>query len=367
MTGSPRITVIFPLYHAAKKIPILLERMKAQRHPQFQDQYDWLRVIWIDNASTDGTAQALREALALIGSPSHHEVVVNPENLGLSRSLNKAFSLVQTPFALTCHSDCLFGQDDYVYRMLDLLERNPKTGAITGQPSIPSMEEIPFVEKVNLVANLMDLFPVKSSQDLISVGFAEGRCDAFRMDALRSAGFYDTTLRLAGEDQILAARMREHGFEVCQAPSLIYFLSVSVQQDTLSKLLRHQQRFGRAHPYILLMGKGTWAGAGDKTAGKNRQSRTLLRFSQLLATAVYFFCLVAAAFGAPYGIWLGALLGVFLMKLWIFRHHLLAVHFRLSELLRFFGAQPAFDVFYTVGLLQGLWSLTRRAEAREIS
>ena len=49
-------------------------------------------------------------------------------------------------------------------------------------------------------------------------------------------GFYDTHLRVAGEDQVLVARLRERGYEVYQAPRLVYHLSVSGGQDTVRKL-----------------------------------------------------------------------------------------------------------------------------------
>ena len=130
--------------------------------------------------------------------------------------------------------------------MLALIEAHPRAAAITGQPGLPPGARLPFVEKLNVVANLMVIFPADTANELIPVGFAEGRCDVFRVEALREAGLYDTRLRVSGEDQVLAAKLREKGYEVYQAPGLTYHLSVSAEQDSALKILRHQrERAGR--------------------------------------------------------------------------------------------------------------------------
>jgi hypothetical protein len=213
----------------------------------------------------------------------------------------------------------------------------------------------------------MDLFPPLDQGELIPVGFAEGRCDVFRMSALEKAGYYDPTLRLAGEDQVLAGKMRSHGFRICQAPHLKYYLSVSVQQDSLAKLPQHQRRFGRAHPYILLRHRDARQGAVGDQAGGNRNVRTWLSAQQLLATGGYFLCLVLALLGAPWGIWLSPLVALFGLKLLFFARHFREVRFTAREIVIFFAYQPVLDVCYAWGLLEGLWTLARRQGTGEIS
>src|SRR5947209_6891015 len=104
--NTPEVTVIFPLYQAADKVEAILASLLEQRHPSQARQEEWLRAIFIDNASTDGTATTLRQALSRAGNPRHVEVVENPQNIGLARSLNRAFGLAKTKYVLTCHSDC---------------------------------------------------------------------------------------------------------------------------------------------------------------------------------------------------------------------------------------------------------------------
>ena len=116
------------------------------------------------------------------------------------------------------------------------------------------------------------------------MGFAEGRCDALPHG--RAARRRASTTRpsdRAGEDQVLAARLRASGYRVCKAPGLRYFLSVSSDQDSLLKLVRHAELFGRVTPYLLIANSGTVAGVAGASAGPNRTRRTLLRALQLSA------------------------------------------------------------------------------------
>lgn len=358
-TPGPRITIIFLLYHAAAVVPALMEGLAGQTHPRHPKQSDWLEAVFMDDASTDETRQAVERELGRLGSPPHYRLVANPENLGLSGTLNKAFGLVRTPYALTCHLDCRFGSDEYLASMLELIESHPEAAAITGQPAVAREVSLPFAEKLNLITNLMDIFPAASAKDLVRVGFAEGRCDVFRIEALRAVGFYDTRLRVAGEDQVLAARLREKGYEIYQAPRLVYHLSVSGEQDTVAKLVRHQRVFGRAHPYILFRVPGSQAGLLGRQAGKNRLRRALLRLTQVAATGAYL--VLAASLVTGFSVWLGAgALGlVALAKAVLFGRHVRAIRLRPAELAAFVLVQPALDVSYTLGLVQGLWHLAR--------
>jgi cellulose synthase/poly-beta-1,6-N-acetylglucosamine synthase-like glycosyltransferase len=351
---APRITVVYLLYRAAAFVPGLVDALVRQRHPAIAEQSRWLEALFVDDGSGDDTASAVDRSLSAIGRPAHYRVHARRENVGLSRTLNEALGLVRTPYVLTCHLDCLFGRDDYVAAMAGLLDRHPRVAAITGQPAVPSDRALSFAEKVNLVANLMDIFPDPSGAELVPVGFAEGRCDAFRIEALREAGHYDTRLRTAGEDQVLASRLRDSGWEVCQAPELPYHLSVSGEQDTVARLVAHQRLFGRAHPYILLLHRTSRQGVASRAAGTNRRRRALLRLSQVASCAVYALVVAGALGGRPAWTWGGALAFLLFAKLALFARHLAAVPMNAAELLKLALVQPLLDVSYTYGLAQGL-------------
>lgn len=362
-----KITVIFLLYNAERAVERLVERAHEQVRPGMAQSSDWIEILFMDDRSRDGTWTKLQSALSSLGNPSNYRAIRNDPNLGLAATLNKAFGEVRTPFVLTCHCDCFFATDDYVSRMLDLLLSRPDAAAVTGQQAFDRSRGASFIEKLNLVANLMDILPAPSSApELVPVGFAEGRCDGFRMEALRKVGFYDTSLRTAGEDQIIAARMRENGYQVYRATRLRYWISVSDEQDTFTKQMRHQRLFGRVHPYLLFRKRGVMKGIQGGDAGSNRQARSMLRAQQLLAVASYFCFIAGFAARLPLGIAGMPLAAVLLWKFTLFARQSALVGFTVGEMLRFWALQPLLDLSYGWGFLEGLVIALRGPTAKPI-
>ena len=348
----------FLLYNASAEVAALVENLARQSRVGFEAQADWLDAVFVDDASSDGTVAAVEAAFARLGLPSHYRLVTHDRNRGLAGTLNELFAHAATPFVLTCHLDCHFGSDAYVATMLGLIEAHPDAAAITGQPALPPGARLPFAEKVNVVANLMDVVPSPSTTAaLVPVGFAEGRCDVFRVEALRLVGLYDARLRVSGEDQVLAAKLRASGYEIYQAPGLVYHLSVSTEQDSVGKLLRHQRLFGRTTPYIVLAVPGSLAGLVGRHAGANRSRRTLLRATQLASTAAYALVVLSGLAGWPVWLWGSALGLVAAVKAALFAGHARAARFSAGQLGAFVLLQPLFDVAYTTGVVEGLFQL----------
>lgn len=355
-----KVSIIVLLYNAGERVDALVESVINQRDPAHEAQSDWLDILFMDDCSRDDTHQRLQNALVRIGSPGHIKVVRNERNLGLSQTLNKAFSIITTPYGLTCHLDVLFGQDDYVTRMVSLMDTTPRAAVITGQPTIPAAADMPLAEKFNIIANMMDVLPPDTREALIPVGFAEGRCDMFRVEGLKKVGFWDTTLFASGEDQILAARLRQHGYELFQAPSLKYILSVSEEQNSLKKLLRHAHLFGRTQPYIFVSSRRALAGGTGASAGENRQSRLMLRATHLAGAIFYCITIVTVTLGLSPWVPLVGITGVFLFKGFLLRRYLRVLPLKLREFCILMLFVPLQDLCYTAGIVQGVWSCFRK-------
>jgi GT2 family glycosyltransferase len=355
VTGLPDVTIILPVYQAAEEAEGLVETVLSQVPPNGAGS---LRAVFMDNG---GTADALRSALDRRGNPSHVEVVENPENLGYGGSLNRALEMASTPFVVTCHSDVRFGRDDYVREMVRLLSDHDDVAVVTGLPIIEDPARLTRVEQVYLVAMQMDVDPPDGDDELVTVGFAEGRCDGFRLEAVKAAGMYDRRLGAAGEDQVLSGRFRELGYRVCQAPALPYRLSLSSMQDSLGKLVRLHRRFGRVGPYLVLHNPSTRAGLLGAKAGRNRSRRMMMRLTNIGGTFAY--AGLAGALmtrrGRPAA---GALvLGVALIKAALLRRHVEVVRPSPAAVVIVVGLQPAFDVAFCVGIVEG-WIALRRGD-----
>jgi len=366
---SAQVTVAVLLYNAAADVVELVEMVLAQRHAEHGERSDWLQVIFVDDCSKDATLQVLHRALEEKGRPPHIRVMENASNLGLAATLNRVMRACSTQYVVTCQCDCRFGSPAYVADMLALFEKHPDAAAITGQPILNQPASLQ--EKIYLVENIQDILPrkerasVEEQPELIYAGFAEGRADGFRLEVVQAAGYYDTTLRVSGEDQVLSGRFRELGYNVYQATRLTYVLSLSSEQDTLQGLLRKQYTYGKTHPYILMRAHETLSGVIGKRAGSNRRHRVVLRTSQVLSSAGYIALLgLFLSFHAALGV--GVLLSLLVAKGLIFRQHLTRVPMSFKEFGLFFALQPAFDVYYTIGVLRGLIGLASRTPGASI-
>jgi glycosyltransferase involved in cell wall biosynthesis len=355
-------TVVFLLYNAAATVRDLVQALLAQREPRDAARPPWLHAVFVDDCSRDRTLDVLASALREAGSPPQWTVLANETNLGLAGAMNRALARVETPFALTCHCDCLFGGPYYVHQIRELLRAHPEAAVITGRPAVMPDRVLPLVEKLNIVANLVDVVPDPSAQsDVVPIGFAEGKCDGLRMAAIREVGYYDVWLRTSGEDQLMAAKLREHGHELLQAPAQRYFLLVSDEQNTVRKLIRHQRLLARTQLFVVLRRGFVPLARVSRNRGHNIKARGALRALQVLAVPLYIGALAGWLAGLLWWVALAPVAVVVLGKGALLWRHIRFVRPRPLELAAICATQPFFDLSYTGGIVQGLMAaLTNR-------
>jgi len=114
-----QIDVFTVTYNHASTLAATLEGVAAQSHPV-------ARVVIVDNASTDGSAEVgegFRHRLPL-------EVVRNERNLGFSAAANAAMRLSSSPWVLSLNPDCRLNPT-YLERLVDAASSHG-AGSATG-------------------------------------------------------------------------------------------------------------------------------------------------------------------------------------------------------------------------------------------
>lgn len=106
MAGS--LTVLIPNYNTARYLPLTLQSLLAQTLQDF-------RLIVLDNASTDGAA----EAAEAIDDP-RLRVIRADTHLGMVANWNRTVALVETEYFALCHSDDLY-EPEFLDVLLSLL------------------------------------------------------------------------------------------------------------------------------------------------------------------------------------------------------------------------------------------------------
>ncbi|MER5783429.1 glycosyltransferase [Streptomyces mobaraensis] len=186
-------------------------------------------VIVVDNASSDGTARAVREL--------HPDVrLLTPgRNLG-AVGRNLAARSITTPYLAFCDDDSWWG-DGSLARAADLLDARPRLVSVTARilvhphPEQPSDIESPFEDPI--VAELRDSpLPRPPWLPGPALGSFLAAATVLRTDAFRAAGGFSPRLWLGGEEELLAADLAAAGWWLSYAEELTVHHRPSPRRDS---------------------------------------------------------------------------------------------------------------------------------------
>jgi len=162
-----------------------------------------VRVVVVDNASTDGSA----ELAARHGA----EVVQATRNLGFGRAANLGFAMARTPYGLLLNADtaCTPGM---LEALLDAAGRYPEAGLLA--PRIATEDgglqfgHLPILERHR--GRAMPVAPVGDC----CAPYVGGAAMFFRLAAFRAVGGFDPEIFLYYEDDDICMRLRRAGYSL---------------------------------------------------------------------------------------------------------------------------------------------------------
>lgn len=184
-------------------------------------------IVVADNASTDGTADAIADLFP------HVSLLRCDRNLGaLARNL--AVRQIRTPYVAFCDDDTRW-QPGALTRAAELLDTYPGLASVTGRCLVePHLEEDPITPE------LRDS-PVRGPDWLPGpalLGVMAG-LTTFRVEAFRQVGGFSPRMWLGGEEELLAIDLAAHGWWMCWDPDIVIHHAPSRQRDP-----RRRRRLG---------------------------------------------------------------------------------------------------------------------------
>lgn len=223
-----------------------------------------LRVIVVDNASSDGSVELVREDFPEV------EVVALEENVGFARANNLAFERCRGEYVLLLNSDA-FLAPGAMEEMLAVARRH--AGAAVVGPRLQNTDGTlqrsawPFPHAGRLLLEAVGLHrPLRRVGVLEDLGtwahdeerrvaFLVGACLLLRADALAEVGGFDERFWLYGEEADLQQRLTVRGWEVILAPSATVVhvggASPAASLPRLRSFYAGQQRFLQKHGTLL--------------------------------------------------------------------------------------------------------------------
>ena len=175
--GGMRWSVIVPFYNERDYLPAMLASLKAQSVRSF-------RLILVDNASTDGSCDVAREAMA---DARHIETVfLHEATPGQAAALERGIATVTTELTAICDADTIYAPD-YLERAQSLYTRSSgNVVAILGT----ALYGHPHSIGATLRRLKMRIVPHLLRKQCHAGGYAH----TFRTEALKRAGGYSRNL-----------------------------------------------------------------------------------------------------------------------------------------------------------------------------
>ncbi|MFN8062104.1 MAG: glycosyltransferase family 2 protein [Vicinamibacterales bacterium] len=212
-------------------------------------------VVVVDNGSTDGSQELLRQSFPQV------RIVQNAGNVGLGKASNQGIACTQAPYILLLNNDTIVNGAS-LDALIDFLERTPDAGGAGGTllngdgtfqaayNRFPSL-----VEEFLIATRLGDLvrpeYPsIPGGDRVTAVDWIGSACLLLRRAALDTVGLLDESYFIYGDETDLEYRLARAGWKVYYVPGVttIHFGGRSMDRWRRRKMVyRGKMLFARKH------------------------------------------------------------------------------------------------------------------------
>jgi N-acetylglucosaminyl-diphospho-decaprenol L-rhamnosyltransferase len=196
--------IVIVTWNGRERLGSCLDHLARQEVPH--------RVIVVDNASTDGTAEMVR------GSHPDVEVIEMDRNVGFGRAVNAGVAAGQGE-AVVLVNDDVEVDANFLEAILAPLEQDPAVGMVAGLMMIPGSDLVDgFGIELDVTLAAYNRLRRRPAEAVPGVLLGpSGGLAAYRREAFEEAGGFDERLFAYGEDVDLALRLRLAGWRAAAA------------------------------------------------------------------------------------------------------------------------------------------------------
>ena len=214
----------------------------------FKTSYSDFEVIFVDNASNDGTADFLATKYSSL------KVVKNDHNRGSGGAWNTGFRLIDPASKYVAFVDCdVIFDSDWLSEIVKVAEADPRIGGC--QPKILSFQEPVMFEYNGSAGMWMDVYGYALNRGRIfynvekDIGQYDSKCETFfvggsvllaRSDVIKKIGLFDESFFIYHEELDLAWRIRLNGYRLFCVPSSVVWHKGGVKKDKTTMFLKHK-------------------------------------------------------------------------------------------------------------------------------
>ena len=213
--GDVKVTVIIVTWNGRQHLEPCLEALAAQTRRDFE-------VIVVDNASTDGTVELLRE------SYPHVRLLCNADNLGFAVANNQGIRASSAPFVATLNNDTIPDPEwlAALLRSFESAEADSRLGAVASKMVFADAPHV--VNSCGIALDpagiAWDLWGGRPAQLVDRPREVFGACAGaalYRRGMLDDVGLFDEDFFAYFEDLDLAWRALQRGWRCVLAPDAV--------------------------------------------------------------------------------------------------------------------------------------------------
>jgi GT2 family glycosyltransferase len=262
---SPTLAIVIVNYNTRDLLAACLDSIAASQVTLP------LRVVVVDNASTDGTVEMVERAYPWV------EVIASPRNGGYAYANNLALRQIigavspeqarDHAYLLLLNPDTTVGPDTFM-RMVDFLEHHPDAGVVgpklvlpTGQLDLACRRRFPTPRRAFFrLLGLSRLLPRSrwfadynltylDPDQTIEVDSVVGAFMLVRLAAIDQAGLLDEDYFMYGEDLDWAYRIKQQGWRVFYAPitTVIHHKGAASRQRSMRSIIEFYRAMAIFH------------------------------------------------------------------------------------------------------------------------
>ncbi|GGG72665.1 polysaccharide deacetylase family protein [Edaphobacter dinghuensis] len=224
---QPRVAVVIPAYNEEKVIVRTIRSV-------MMSTYKNLRIIVVDDGSTDKTFDTARAAYAADISSGRLTVMTKP-NAGKAEALNFALPYIEEEIYVGIDADTVIAHDA-IARLVPNFA-NPKVGAVAGNAKVGNKvnlwtrwQALEYITSQNFERRALDLF------DVVTV--VPGAIGAWRTSIVKAGGGYHSNT--VAEDADLTMNILEQGYSSIYEDASLAFTEAPV---TVNGLMRQRFRW----------------------------------------------------------------------------------------------------------------------------
>ena len=213
--GDPRVAVVMLTHNRREEVLVSLDQLT--RLPERP------RIVVVDNASSDGTAQAVVRRFPQV------EVLPAGGNLGAA-ARNLGVRQIETPYVALCDDDTWW-EPGALAHAADLFDAHPRLAVATARILVgPENKEDPICAE-------LERSPLPSEPDMPGpslLGFMAG-ASVVRRSAFLSAGGFEPRFFIGGEEELLAIDLVAAGWWLSYVPRLVVHHHPSERRDASAR------------------------------------------------------------------------------------------------------------------------------------